>query len=311
MYLDALTVTHVDDMLTVVILDQDDTLGGLPAAIGRGRPNTGCHLLSKADLVAKFGIAPSDLEASNDTLYLQLLGEHKPALNLAPTGIMYGYRRHLLRRVMYGASAAVLFGALAWSGANAYNTIGLTDEVSILRRQTQEFQLKYQQVTAQFPEAPTSTDNLRNTVEMAQQLRASMRTPEPMFVAVSHALDASPQIQLSHLAWHYGQKSLDIESNAPQGAAGGRPSGEAKPLVQSGIVRGEVRPFDGDYKAAMALISGFAARLAADDMVAEVRALKLPFNASSETGLAGSTNIISARGNAEFEFVVVFKAGAK
>ena len=42
MYLDALTVTHVDDMLTVVILDQNDSLGRLPAAIARGRPNTDC-----------------------------------------------------------------------------------------------------------------------------------------------------------------------------------------------------------------------------------------------------------------------------
>ena len=85
--------------------------------------------------------------------------------------------------------------------------------------------------------------------------------------------------------------------------------GEAKPLVQSGIVRGEVRPFDGDYKAAMALINTFASRLAANDMVVEVRALKLPLNASSDVGLTGSTNATSAKGNAEFEFAVVFKPG--
>ncbi|MGQ0577350.1 MAG: hypothetical protein ACT4PQ_00395, partial [Betaproteobacteria bacterium] len=38
MYLDALTVTHVDDTLQLLILDQDDSLAGLPAAIMRGRP---------------------------------------------------------------------------------------------------------------------------------------------------------------------------------------------------------------------------------------------------------------------------------
>jgi hypothetical protein len=309
MYLDALTVTHVDDMLTVVILDQDDSLGGLPAAIARGRPNTSCQILSKAEVVARFGIAPRDLEASNDALYLHLLGEQKPVLNLAPTGIMHGYRRHLVRRLMYGASAAMLFCALAWSGVNAYNTMRLADEISNLQRQTQQFQSQYQQVTAQFPQTPTSTDNLRNTVEMAQQVRASLRTPEPMFTVVSRALDASPQIQLSHLAWHYGQKPLGIGSSANQEAADARPPGEAKPLVQSGIVRGEVRPFDGDYKTAMAVINAFATRLAADSMVAEVRALRLPLNASSDTGLTGSTNATSAKGNAEFEFAVVFKAG--
>ena len=309
MYLDALTVTHVDDILTVVILDQNDSLGRLPAAIARGRPNTDCQLLSKAEVVAKFGIAPRDIEASNDTLYLHLLGEHKPVLNLAPTEIMHGYRRLLLRRVIYGASAVALSGALAWSGVNIYNTMQLTDEDRNLQRQAQEFQLQYQRVTAQFPETPASTDNLRSTVEMAQQIRASLRTPEPMLLVVSRALDSSPQIQLSHLAWHYGQKPLDVESNSNQATAIGRLPGEAKPLVQSGIVRGEVRPFDGDYKAAMALINTFASRLAANEMVVEVRALKLPLNASSDVGLTGSTNATSAKGNAEFEFAVVFKPG--
>jgi hypothetical protein len=75
-------------------------------------------------------------------------------------------------------------------------------------------------------------------------------------------------------------------------------------------VRGEVRPFDGDYKAAMALIGDFASRLAADSMVAEVRTLKLPLNSSSDAGLTGSTNATSAKGNAGFEFLIVFKAGA-
>ena len=299
----------MDDVLTVIILDQNDSLGRLPAAIARGRPNTDCHILSKAEVIAKFGIAPRDLEASNDTLYLQLLGEHRPALNLAPSGILHGYRRLLLRRLMYGAAAAVLAGALAWSGADAYNAMQLTDEVGNLRRQTEEFQSQYQHVTTQFPQTPASTDNLRNTVEMAQQIRAALRTPEPMFTVVSRALDSSPQIRLAHLEWHYGQKPLGVESNASQTGASGRTSTEAKPLVQSGILRGEVRPFDGDYKAAMALINAFASRLAADDMVAEVRALKLPLNSSSDAGLTGNTNAASTKGNAEFEFAIVFKTG--
>jgi len=309
MYLDALTVTHVDDALTVVILDQDDSLGGLPAAIARGRPNMACQRLSRAEVVAKFGVAPRDLEVSNDALYLHLLGERRPGLNLAPPGIMHGYRRHLVRRLVYGASAAALLGALAWSGANAYDAMRLGDETGNLQRQTLESQAQYQQVTAQFPQAPTSADSLRNTVESAQQIRASLRTPEPMLEVVSRALDASPQIQLSRLAWHYGRKPIGGKSQVDQAVPSGGAPDEAQALVQSGIVRGEVRPFDGDYKAAMELITAFATRLAADDMVAEVRALRLPLNASSDAGLSGSTNVTNARGSAEFEFAVVFKAG--
>jgi hypothetical protein len=198
---------------------------------------------------------------------------------------------------------------VAWSGADTYNAMQLTDDVSNLRRQTHEFQSQYQRVTAQFPQTPASTDDLRHTVEMAQQIRDAQRTPEPMFLIVSRALDSSPQIQLSHLAWHYGHKALSGESNPSQAAANGRTSAESNALVQSGIVRGEVRPFDGDYKAAMAFIQAFATRLAEDSTVAEVRALKLPLNSSSDAGLTGSTNATSAKGNAEFEFSIVLKAG--
>jgi hypothetical protein len=40
-----------------------------------------------------------------------------------------------------------------------------------------------------------------------------------------------------------------------------------------------------------------------------VRAVRLPLNASSDTGLSGSTNT-GQSGNAEFELNVTFKAGA-
>jgi hypothetical protein len=59
----------------------------------------------------------------------------------------------------------------------------------------------------------------------------------------------------------------------------------------------------------MRLINAFATRLAADGKVAEVRALQLPLNVSSDTGLSGSTNASSERGSAQFEIAIVFKTG--
>jgi hypothetical protein len=61
MYLDALTVTHVDDVLHVAILDQDGSLSGLPAAVAAGRPNVQCHYLSPTDLQGRLGIPAQDL----------------------------------------------------------------------------------------------------------------------------------------------------------------------------------------------------------------------------------------------------------
>ena len=309
MYLDALTVTHVDDTLQVVILDQDDSLAGLPAAIARGRPNMRSDLLARADIVSQFGITATELDASADALHLHLLGEKKPAINFAPTQVTGGFQRYLGRRWLYAASAATAAVAVLWSGVNAFEVLRLQDEMVDLRRQTQEFHAKYQQVTAEFPQAPIAADNLRHTVELAQQFRGSVRTPESMFLVISRALDATPQIELFRIAWHYGKGPAGTGAELAQPGASDQPPLDPGTLVQTGVLRGEVTPFDGDYKAAMRFISAFANRLAADDKVAEVRTLQLPLNVSSDTGLSGSTNTSSERGSAQFEISIVFKAG--
>jgi len=311
MYLDALNVTHVDEALEIVVLDQDGTLAGLPAAVMRGRPNMHCQYLDPSSIQLRFGIQPADLKISPDVLHLFLLGEQAPALNLAPRNLTRGYQRFAAGRGVIAASTAILAGAAVWSAVNVYQAMQIDEDAILLERQTRDYQLKYQQVTEQFPQAPTSTENLRDTVELAQRIRAGLRTPEAMFALVSHALDASPQIRLSRLAWHYGRKSLDVEASSLLPAtAEAHSQPEAKMLFQSALVSGEVSPFEGDYKAAMALISAFARRLAEDDRVAEVRAVRLPLNASSDVGLAGSTDTSNKKGSAEFEFAVIFKPGA-
>jgi hypothetical protein len=210
---------------------------------------------------------------------------------------------------VYGASAATLAGAMLWSGVNTFDVMSLNELTENLRRQTQDYQARYQQVTAQFPQAPTTADNLRQTVELAEQIRSTLRTPESMFLVVSHALDALPQIQLTRIAWHYGSLPAELEAGRSQPTAKGQATLESGIRVQSAVMRGEIRPFNGDFKAAMGLINAFATQLAADGRVAEVRAVRLPLNVSSDAGLSGSTIATGERNSAEFEFAIIFKAG--
>lgn len=296
MYLDALTITHVDDTLQVVILDQDNTLAGLPAAISRGRPNMQCTLLGRDQLLARFGIDAREISASNDALHLHLLGESVPSHNFAPPQVTKGFQRHIGRRTIYAVSAAVLLVSLAVSGFNLLRTGQAQAQTATKAAETQRYQRLYQDITAQFPESPTSADNLRATIEVADQIRASTRMPDAMLAVVSRALDAVPQIQLARIEWTY---------DAPQGG-----DGAAGPLEQSARVRGEVQPFTGDYKAAMAQINTFATQLATDQRVARVQAISLPFNASAESGMSGNTNTPVGAASAQFEFAVTFKPGA-
>jgi hypothetical protein len=302
MYLDALTITHVDDALQVVILDQDDSLAGLPAAISRGRPNMRCTRLGRSEIVSRFSIAPEQLEASNDALHLHLLGEGTPALNFAPPQVTQGYQRYRGRRMVYAAAGATLLLALLWSGKNVLDTMSAGDETVTLRRQTQDLQARYQKVQSEFPEAPTTSENLRNAVEVAEQLKRSQRMPDVMMSVVSNALGAAPQIQLASLEWKY--------EPVTETTAGAAPVAPLGTLLQSAFIRGEVGSFSGDYKNAMTQINAFATSLASDARVARVQVLKLPFNASSDAGMSGNTNVPAGSTGAQFEFAITFKAGA-
>ncbi len=303
MYLDALTVTHVDDTLELVILDLDGSLSGLPPAIMRGRPNVQCVYLNLADIHKQVGIRIADLQVSPDVLHLHLLGEQTPTVNFAPPHLRRTFQRYAAGRWVYAASGAAVLGAVIWSGVNVYRAVSIDQDTVIAQQKTTEYQSKYQQVTAQFPDAPTSADNLRHTVEIAEQIRAGLRTPQPMLTLISRALDASPGIQLQRIEWHYGE-TLPARLGVKQTTGGetGR--------LQRGVVYGAVPNFAGDYRAAINAIDGFAKSVAENSAVAEVRALKLPLDVSPEAGLTGSTELLSGNEAARFELLVILRKGA-
>ena len=194
-----------------------------------------------------------------------------------------------------------------WAGANVYDSMRMESQIPDLQRQAQSFQSRYQQVSAQFPKAPTSAANLRDTVDLAKEIRNGLRTPESMFQVVSQALDASPRVQLRRLDWHYG-KSLDEIAPAPSASQIKVPTAAAAP-VQIGIIQAELRPTTPDYRQQLDLINAFASRIAGNSKVAEIRALQLPIDADSSAGLSGST-AVDPEASTQFRLAIIFQPGA-
>ena len=310
MYLDALTVTHVDDTLELLILDQDGSLSGLPKAITHGRPNVHCQYLDINDIHTHFGIPVADLQASTDTLHLYLLGERAPTLNLAPPFLTRTYQRFAVGRWIYAGSGTALAGAAVWSGVNIFQAMGIDQSSMTTQRQVQEYQAKYQQVTSQFPETPTSADNLRNTVEIAEKISAGRRSPEKMFSIVSRALDSSPDIQLQRLEWRYSDKPVTKAGTSPAAVSSTEPGNfDPAKLLQTGVIFGDVSRFAGDYRAAMDAINTFLQMIARDSAVAEIKVLKLPLDVRSSSALNGSTTGASGKDSVQFEIAVILKSG--
>jgi hypothetical protein len=128
----------------------------------------------------------------------------------------------------------------------------------------------------------------------AQRLKADARAPYAAMRAVSRALAYAPDIAINEIAWKDGR-----HLNAP-----------ASPATQdeNAAIVGEVRPFTGDYRAAVSAIRAFADRLARDAAVREVRLTRLPLNADPSVAIAGNTRDSSEpAGAAEFTVQILLK----
>lgn len=314
LYLHALRTATLDEHLTVLLLDRNDELEEVAESITRDNPSLDAVRVGRAELSTRLGMDPQLVAASPDAVYLQLLGLQTPAGNIAPATATLGYKRYRARRAIYVACAGIGAVAALWSVVNGWQAYRENSKAEDVTAQIQTQELQYQQITREFPPAPTSGDNLKRAVEAAKAVRESARDPLQMMAAVSEALQPSPDIFLREFGWRYGLS--DIEKGAEGAAAtAAAPSQPATPGAapsarhQSAYISGEVRPFRGDYRAAIDTINALADRLRRNPVVAEVRPTKMPLNVSPTAALSGNTldSTRTQAAAAEFELIVVFK----
>ena len=313
LYLHALRTMTLDEPLRVLLLDRADELADVASGVARENPSLECVRFGRRELSTRLGISESLLESSPYAVYLQLLGIKEPTSNLAPATVTVGYRRHQARRAVYAGCGAVAAAALVWTGINLYTMMTLQGETQDAARQTALLSAQYQEVTRQFPQAPASAENLKKAVEIAQKLRESTRNPQRMMALVSRAVEATPAVVVKELGWKYGTAEMEADTRTRQSPAErtAAPSGGgATARKESAVVEGEIRPFRGDYRSAIATINGFANRIGEEPDVAEVRVIKLPLNVNPTMPLSGNTidnPEQSQNATAEFKLLVVLK----
>ena len=291
LYLHAMRVMSLDEHLSVVVLDRDGSLAGLEQSIMREVSNAQATRIGTPDIVARTGVPETTVADEPDALYLHFLGLQPKQGNLAPEPVTERFQIYQLRRALY-ATAAIAGGvSVAWVLINAYLIYDLRGQRQIAASQTADYQRRYQEVTRSFPATPTSADNLVAAVQTAERLRSSKRTPEAAMIVASRALEQFPNVHLTAFGWRYDVR--DFDSDGPTRRVDAAPPPAASPAAtqrkQSAFVEAEIRPFSGDYRAALEAISRFADVLRHDPAVAEVRVVSLPLNVSPSMALSGST----------------------
>ena len=318
LYLHALRIMTLDEHLSVLVIDRTDSLTGLIQTIGRDNPNIECKRLDRAEIVSNLGISAPVLDSSIDAMYLHLLGLRPPDSNLAPSNVTLKYRQHQIKRGIYALSAVTALAAGVWCGILFWQIYDARADADNAGKQITDLQRRYQEATRQFPAAPTSADNLRQAVEVSQRIGATTRTPEAMMTVLSEALERNPSIVLKNFDWKYDTTEFASTRDASQGQGTAPPAFTPPPVAQAGgkrremaLIEAEVRPFRGDYRAAIDSINRFAESLAQTPGVGDVKVTRMPLNISPGLTLSGNTtDNRDQSGKAEFVIVVQMKPAA-
>ena len=300
LYLNRQRLMPRDVQLAIYVLDPQNIYAGLCRELSAENKSLVCQNVGSVMLVKLLGVTEALLHSAPDMVHLALLGRSRAAVNLAPAAYTRGYAQLRLRHTLYSAAFGVLITALASSAYLFSREYDLEQQRFALQGRIQQQASLYRAVQLALPQAPTSPQNLRRAVETARTLYAA---PQPMsdFARVSHALEAVPEIAVSRLRW------IDRDAaDSPAGGAAARqnPAG----MLRAVYFDGEVTPFQGDYKSALASIERFAALLRSDPGVAAVHVLALPINTDPSATLDESQRSPNSAPGARFKLKLLMRA---
>lgn len=299
LYLGSLRLVPRDAKLAVLLLDTNGDLAALQQCLQADASFT-CARLTQHELGDRLGGAMQG--SCHYALHMLVLGMHPPANNIAPANATRSYQRYRQQRMLHGASLVVAAVAAIWAGGDLYQRSRLNDEARQLEMQTREQQARYAAVTKIFPQAPASAESLEKAVQLADRIKDDRRTPEKMMMAVSRVLESSPEVMLMRLSWKIDAAKRDAGRPGAGGAAGNG-------WQEEGVMEGEIKPFRGDYRAAMTSVNRLVEKLRNDPDIGSVNVVQMPLNIHSTSALSGNTlDTVSADAvRAEFTLKLVLK----
>jgi hypothetical protein len=234
-----------------------------------------------------------------EVLYLHLLARHTPAEQYAGENLRQFYRLRQLRAGLITGGAVVCLLMLGYAGLQLTQYFRLEDRATLDRNQVRTTADAYARVTARFPKLPTTTDNLRVTMQKWGLLTKRSAPPDRLIAEVSRAVDGSPRIEVDRIQWSLTANPKDRikDAGAARPAAGGAQAAPAPPGATPGAPADglyEVAELTGtvmgvkasDYRSVNLTINEFLDALRKRPGV-EVLQAKMPFEAGSQTRLSG------------------------
>ncbi|MGH8602098.1 MAG: hypothetical protein ACREXR_04775, partial [Gammaproteobacteria bacterium] len=157
------------------------------------------------------------------------------------------------------------------------------------------------------PPTAVAPSEIKTAIETVHTLDKRKATPFALLTAISAVLASFPEVSLETLTWEAGstpnKPSPTAAGLAPALGATFQPGDYL--YYQTAIIKGELLPFDGDYRTALSMVDAFAAALRSSPQVVEVKIEQRPLDVSSEGMLSGEVGSEGREKNARFALLVI------
>ncbi len=269
------------------------------------------HLLDVSDVARRLGIQGVLTTPFSDYIYAHVLLKNRPRNHYAVAEEMKYYRLHQARSGMLVASAVMLLAGALGGGLNLIEGLKLRQGGASAEHRADYYQAQFSAAKGRLPETPVEPQDIKIAVDLADTLSKHKATPVGMMNTLSRALQGYPEIQIETLRW---LATSDPNALVPGGSpdAGDTPppistppEGSEDRYYQIALLEGEITPFDGDFRAALHRIEGFAAALRVRPAVRAVTVVDVPFDVDPAGELHGSADEAARPEKAEFTVRVV------
>jgi hypothetical protein len=210
---------------------------------------------------------------------------------------------------------------LGYAGLQLAQFFRLEDQVTTDQNRVRVAADAYARVTARFPKLPTTTENLRVTMQKWGLLTKRSAAPDRLIVDVSRAVDASPKIEVDRIHWTLALNPKDRIKDAaaarpPAGGtqpaptpAAGAPGATGDGLHEVAELNGKVMGIRAsDYRSINLAITEFVDVLRKRPGV-EVLQVKMPFEVGSQTRLSGDIGAEAPTTVPQFSVTVARRIG--
>jgi hypothetical protein len=233
------------------------------------------------------GLKDIPVDSNADSLLIHCLATKTPAHQFAPATERRFHKLWQIRFALTSAAWIVLAACLLFAGKTSLNLYELGDSIQVTKALTETDTQRYNSILEGLPKISITPDNLRAVMGRLDALQKRAPAMEPLLQHLSLALNDTPRVELTRLAWKIsdrlegGQKPAEgTKPGAGAAPPGNAPAGNwAVVEIQAQLPLGLVT----DQRAQIELIESFATRLR--DPQTDVKVLSRPFDIESDKPL--------------------------